>query len=705
MMLPEGSSKVTARHLRRSAYLYVRQSSLRQVMENTESTERQYALRQRAVQLGWSQEQVVVIDSDLGQSGASAADREGFQRLVSEVGLGRAGLVLGLEVSRLARNNADWHRLLEICALTDTLLLDEDGLYDPAHFNDRLVLGLKGTMSEAELHVLRARLRGGIVNKARRGELQGPLPLGFQYDAAGKVVFDPDRQVQESLRLVFDTFRRTGSATATVKAFRDQGLSFPRRVRTGVNRGELLWGPLLHSRVLWLLHNPRYAGAFFFGRSRQRKRPGAGMRFERLPRTEWVALFPGAHPGYLTWEEFEENQRRLQENARALGLERKKSPPREGPALLQGLVVCGQCGERMTVRYHTTRGQLVPDYACQRHGIERALPICQTIPGGVLDEAVGELLLATVTPLTLEVALAVEQELTARLDQAVALRRQHCERLRYEADLARRRYLQVDPDNRLVADELERDWNDKLRAHRDAVEARDRKGGDGETVLTEAQRDAIRRLATDFPRLWKDPRTPQRERKRMARLIVEDVTLVRQGYQFTAAVRFRGGTATTLTLSTLPPAWKLRQTPTGVIAEIDRLLAEYTPGQIAEILNRHGVRSGQGRPFHRVMIQNLIRDYALKDRYTRLRDAGMLTGEELVARLGIQPSTLPGWRQAGLVSVVHYNDKNQCLYVPPGADAPVKGKHKALAARLRDRRRPRTCKATLDYSEEVQYEA
>jgi DNA invertase Pin-like site-specific DNA recombinase len=318
-MMSDGPQKVTPRHLRRHAYLYVRQSTLRQVFENTESTARQYALRQRAVALGWPQDQVIVIDTDQGQSGASAAGREGFQRLVAEVGLGRAGLVMGLEVSRLARNSTDWHRLLEICALSDTLILDEDGLYDPAHFNDRLLLGLKGTMSEAELHVLRARLRGGILNKARRGELETPLPIGLVYGADGRVALDPDQQIQGTVRLFFETFRRVGSAIATVKTFRHQRLMFPRHARSGPRGGEVLWDVLEHARALEVLHNPRYAGAFFFGRTRQRRSPEGASRFELLPRDEWIALVPEAHPGYITWAEYEDNQRRLRENAQAHG--------------------------------------------------------------------------------------------------------------------------------------------------------------------------------------------------------------------------------------------------------------------------------------------------------------------------------------------------------------------------------------------------
>src|SRR5258707_11640043 len=299
--------KVNAGHLKRNAYLYVRQSTLRQVFENTESTKRQYGLRQHAVALGWPVERIIVIDSDLGQSGASAVDREGFQKLVTEVGLGKAGIVLGLEVSRLARNSTDWHRLLEICALTDTLILDEDGVYDPAHFNDRLLLGLKGTMSEAELHILRARLQGGILNKAKRGKLIVRPPIGFVYDSEGHLVLDPDQQIQQALRMLFETFHRTGSALATVRNFRQQGLLFPRRIYSGPNQGDVIWGRLEHSQVLRVLHNPRYAGAFVFGRSRTRKTVDGNHFVEFLPRDQWRTFLPSVHPGYLSWEKYEQN--------------------------------------------------------------------------------------------------------------------------------------------------------------------------------------------------------------------------------------------------------------------------------------------------------------------------------------------------------------------------------------------------------------
>ena len=393
------STTVTADHLRRLACLYVRQSSLQQVQEHQESTARQYALKRRALALGWAADQIVVIDDDLGLSGASAAERTGFQRIVADVGLGRVGVVMGLEVSRLARNSSDWHRLLEICALSETLILDEDGLYDPAHFNDRLLLGLKGTMSEAELHVLRARLIGGQLNKARRGELSMPTPLGYVVGPDGKLMLDPDEQIQGAVRLVFETFQRTGSAGAVVRYFREQGIPWPQRVSTGPRAGTFVTGALGHRRVLYILHNPRYAGAYVYGRTRQRKLRLAGQcGYRRLPREEWTVFLPNAHPGYISWEQYEANQATLRESAQSTRGDRRRSAPREGVALLQGLVICGRCGDRMSVRYSVSRGHPTPYYICQRRATERGEPPCQRLPGAAIDRAASKLVLETVTP-------------------------------------------------------------------------------------------------------------------------------------------------------------------------------------------------------------------------------------------------------------------------------------------------------------------
>jgi DNA invertase Pin-like site-specific DNA recombinase len=348
------SLKVQPHHLERNAYLYIRQSSMRQVLENVESTKRQYALRGRANALGWRDEQIVIIDNDQGESGASAAWREGFQRLVTEVGMGHAGIVMGLEVSRLARNNADWHRLLEICALADTLILDEDGVYDAGNFNDRLLLGLKGAMSEAELHVLKARLRGGILNKVRRGEFRCALPTGFVYDESGNVALDPDTQIRETITYFFDTFSRVGSASQTVKVFRNEGLCFPARLR---NRQITIFQPLTISTAQRTLNNPRYAGAYVYGRRRYRRSVDGTKILQKRECSDWLSCIPDAHPGYISWERFQQNLKTLETNGRGYEVARA-SPPREGAALLQGRAVCGRCGRHFRVRYAARRGKL-----------------------------------------------------------------------------------------------------------------------------------------------------------------------------------------------------------------------------------------------------------------------------------------------------------------------------------------------------------
>src|SRR5487761_2489000 len=539
-MNAETHHKVTPSHLKREAYLYVRQSSLRQVLENTESTKRQYALRDRAVALGWTHEQVVVIDSDQGQSGA-ATDREGFQKLVADVGLGRVGVVLGLEVSRLARNSVDWQRLLEICALTDTLILDEDGVYNPSHFNDRLLLGLKGTMSEAELHVLRARLRGGILHKASRAALKLPLPVGLAYTDDATVALDPDAQIQHALRLLFATFKRTGSAWATVKYFRAQGLLFPRQVRTGPHAGTVHWMPLGHNAVLKALRNPRYAGAFCYGRTHTTKHPDGSRHIQTLPQEQWPFLLRDAHVGYLSWEEFEANLQQLRANAQASGQDRRHGPLREGPALLQGLLICGRCGNRMTVRYHCCGQRLLPEYLCQKEAIEAGRhPLCQQVLGAGLDAAIADLLLTHLTPLAVDTSLQVYDELHAQAEAAQRLRAQQVERARYAAELAQRRFLRVDPENRLVADVLEAEWNARLRELAQVQEEATRQQEAERRRLSALERQAIAELVDDFPRVWRDARTSARERKRMVRLLLEDVTLRHDEQVMTAQVRFKG---------------------------------------------------------------------------------------------------------------------------------------------------------------------
>ncbi len=668
-MSEQAAAKVTGAHLARRAYLYVRQSTLRQVLTNTESATRQYALRQKAIALGWPAEAIVTIDTDQGQSGASAADREGFQHLVAEVSMGRAGIVLGLEVSRLARNNADWHRLLEICAMSATLICDEDGLYDPADFNDRLLLGLKGTMSEAELHFIRARLIGGQLSKARRGELQMGLPVGLVYDPVGKVVLDPDTGVQQAIRHVFTLFARTGSARAIVQQFNADKLLFPVRVRTGAHKGDLAWMPLQHWRVLRTLHNPRYAGAFAYGRRREHLAANGKKSYQLVPREQWIALIRDAHPGYISWDQYETNQKLLLGNATAHGADRAAGPAREGTALLQGLAICGRCGRRMTVRYHTRRGVEIPDYQCQNRCIQDGTARCQAVPGGVVDAAVGSLLLDTLTPHALEVALTVQAELDTRAAEADALRRGHLERARHRADLARRRYLAVDPDNRLVADSLEADWNDALRTLQTAHEDYERASETAAAALTDQIKHQIQSLATDFPALWSNPNTQQRDRKRMVRLLVDDVTLHKTD-SIHLHVRLRGGQTHSLVVPIPPQSWQARQTRPDTLAALDRLLDTHTDAETAQALNTEGHRSGENRQFTSGIVVHVRHKYHLLSHADRLRAQGLLTTTELAQRLAVHPSTIKDWTKAGILNSHKANDKNERLYEPPIAGDP-----------------------------------
>lgn len=684
--------KVAATHLARQAFLYVRQSTLRQVAENQESTRRQYALRERASALGWTAEQIVVIDCDLGLSGATAA-REGFQRLVAEVGMGHAGIVLGLEVSRLARNCTDWHRLLEICALSETLILDEDGLYDPTQYNDRLLLGLKGTLSEAELHLLRARMRGGLLAKARRGELQIGLPVGLVYDGRGRVVLHPDAQVRETLALFFRTFQRTGAACATVKYFSEQQIPFPAPAAAGTKTAQVVWGRLTLGRAVHLLHNPRYAGAYAYGRRHNRKQPDGGSRTTRVPRDQWLVLRLEAHPGYISWDDYERIQDRLRASALAYGIDRHHGPPREGPALLQGRVLCGRCGVRMSVRYHRRRGALVPDYVCCVRTLQHRDPLCQLVPGGGVDATITRLLAATLTPLALELTLAVQADLQARLDDVDRLRGQQIERAEHETEHARRRYLQVDPTNRLVAAALEADWNDQLRVLAEVREQVARQRTQDHATFDERTQQRIRDLAVDFPAVWDDPATPPRERKRIVGLLLEDVTLLKQDEQITLAIRFRGGATTVRTVPVPLNAWRGRQTHPLAIARAATLLASHTDATVAGLLNAEGFTTGAQAPFDSNAVKWLRRRHGLQSLHQHLRAAGKLTSAEMARRLEISVTQVGAWRVAGRLTGERSNDKNAWLYHPPEQPLPriqARPACKHQRTEVRDERRSAT---------------
>jgi DNA invertase Pin-like site-specific DNA recombinase len=671
-------SKVTADHLRRDAYLYVRQSSLYQVANNTESSRRQYDLRGRAVALGWPADRVIVIDVDQGQSGASAADREGFQRLVADVSLGKAGIVLGLECSRLARNNADWHRLLELCSLSGTLICDEDGLYDPGSINDRLLLGLKGTISEAELHFIRARLQGGLLAKAGRGELRTRLPVGLVYDQLGNVTLDPDSEVRSAIAYLFKCFEQTGSAHAVVKQFAAEGLRFPgRHAVGGPHAGELYWKPLRHDLVLFTLHNPRYAGAYFYGRRKQFTDIDGHTRTVVKPREQWTVLIKDAHAGYVTFEQYERNQQTLASNAAARSdEERRAGSAREGSALLQGLVVCGKCGKRMTVNYHTRcNGELVPNYHCSREGIATGTPPCQTINGAGVDDAIAKFVLEQLTPLAIETALAVATDLAQRAEHADRIRQMGVQRAEHAADAARRRYLSVDPTNRLVADQLEADWNTKLRELADAKDEYERATEAGNRPLTDEQQARIRALATDLPALFNDPATPMRERKRLIRLLVTDTTLLKDTEHITAHVRLSGGQQHTLTVPRPLRAWEGHTTLASTIELIDQLLEDHPYDEAVEILNAKGLTGGWGKPFTVMSLTQLCRNRGIPSHHERLRAAGMLTLEEIAQQLGVTTQTIKVWQRRGHISGRRIDGRRAFVY-HPGQTRPTDGRRR-----------------------------
>src|SRR5438477_9740441 len=500
------NTTISEQHLSKTAYVYVRQSTLAQVRHHQESTERQYALREKALELGWGEPTVQILDRDLGKSGAQIAGREDFKTLVAEVSMGQVGAVFALEVSRLARSNLDWHRLLELCALTDTLVIDEDGCYNPADFNDGLLLGLKGTMAQAELHLLRGRLLGGKLNKAKRGELRFPLPVGLCYDEEGRIVLDADEEVQGAVALALRLFRETGSAYAVVQQFAKGSLLFPRRSYGGAWNGKLIWGHLTHSRLLNILKNPSYAGMYVFGRYQYRRQSNPTgevyKQVHRVPMAEWRVGLQDHHEGYISWEEYMKNQERLEKNRTNGGEMMLSGPAREGLALLQGLLVCGHCGRALTVRY-TGNGGIYPCYQCNwLHRDALAGKGCMSFRCDVLDAAIAREVLQALQSADLELAVAALEELEAR-DQIIGRQWQmRLERAEYEAALAERRYQEVDPSNRLVAGTLERRWNDALLQLEDLKKQAAEFQRQEAYVVTAEQKEKILALARDLPCLW-----------------------------------------------------------------------------------------------------------------------------------------------------------------------------------------------------------
>ena len=644
------TDKITPnRHLSRMACVYIRQSTAAQVRFNQESTERQYNLASKAQSLGWSPQQIRILDRDLGQSGARTTNREDFKALVSDVAMGNVGAIFSLEASRLARSNQDWHRLLELCAITNTLVIDEDGCYDPAEFNDGLVLGMKGTFAQAELHIIRTRLHGGKLNKAQKGELRFPLPVGFVHDGSG-IVLDPDMEVQGAVQTVFELFEKEGTAYAVIQRFNELGLRFPRRSYGGAWDGKLVWGRLTHSRVLGILANPSYAGTYVFGRHQSRKHiaPSGeiGTISRLMPQEEWRVTIPGHHPGYIAWDRFLANRQRLaanRTNGEVLG-----GPAREGLCLLQGMLICGICGRRLSVRY-TGNGGLYPVYLCNwqhREALQRHA--CMTLPAAPLDAAIAGRLLAAVTPAAIELALKALTNLEER-DKATSTQwRLRIERARYEADLAERRYEAVDPANRLIAATLERRWNDamqrvqELEAEFAAFERKTLR------TVTAGQKQQILQLAGDFPRLWTAPTTTARDRKRMLRVLIKDITVAKgpEPKQLRLQIRWQGGATETVELRLPQNRAEAVRYPPAFAGRIRDLAKDHDDGEIATSLDSEGLKSTTGKPFTASMISWIRHKHRIPG---PSRPSGTLSVAEVRQRYGVTHWMVYEWIGKGLV--------------------------------------------------------
>jgi DNA invertase Pin-like site-specific DNA recombinase len=645
------------------AVIYVRQSTLFQVRENTGSTTRQYDLANRAEALGWSPAHIQVVDQDQGHSGSSALGRDGFGWLVAEVGLGHVGAVLSLEVSRLARNNSDWYRVLEICALTETLVIDEEGVYDPGAPNDRLLLGIKGTMSEAELHWLHSRLQGGKLAKAEQGCLRFRLPIGLVYDPVGHIVLDPDEAVQEAVRLVFSLFEQTNSALAVVSYFAQHHLRFPARWWGGKRTEDLLWGRLTHNRVLNMLHCPLYAGAYVYGRTQFRRKslPGETPRIKgrtrRVSQEDWPIVRLEAHPGYISWDTFQRNQRQLDDN-RTWRAEEHRGAVREGPSLLQGIVLCGVCGRRMGIRYQRNGALLM--YECHQLHSQLAGKTCQTLRGDRVDQAVIQCFLEAIQPAQIEVALSALDHVEARARQLDQQWRRQLERAQYEADLARRRYRSVEPENRLVARSLEREWNEKLAT----VERLEREYAlapkQAALSLSPAQREQIRWLAQDLPAVFQAPTTTFAQRKQLLRWLIKDVTLSKRGNIIDLAIRWQTEALTHLAIPRHKKSWEMSQTSQHVVARVRELAPTHPDTQIAALLHAEGAVSGKGGVFTASKVEWIRYAYAIplccperpSAAPTGQRGDGRYSARGAADLLNVDVSTIAQWCQQGKLEAV-----------------------------------------------------
>jgi DNA invertase Pin-like site-specific DNA recombinase len=650
-------SKIRPSHTQRTAFVYIRQSTPGQVEHNRESTARQYALADRACQLGWSKEQVVLIDEDSGLSGSSTDKRSGFARLTSEVALAHVGIVLGLEVSRLARNNADWYRLLELCGVTDTLIGDSDGVYHPALFNDRLLLGLKGTMSEAELHIIRARLDGGIRNKAARGELRRGLPVGFVWgEQDGEVLFHSDEAVTGAIRTVFDRFAEFGSARRVWLWFRSEGLSFPLQTTPAGLPGPIRWVTPTYTALHHILTNPVYAGAYTYGKTKYERyvdeHGAVRKRIRHLPMEQWAVLIQDHHPGFIDWATYQANQTRLDSNTRPQA-HQSGGAVREGSALLQGIATCGHCGRRLHTHYRGRNS--TPGYHCAGKDLVNGRGVyCFNVGGLAIEQAVTNAFLAAVTPAAVDAMRLTVEQLQTNYDAALSQWRLEVERTRYEADRAERRYRTVDPENRLVARGLETEWENRLRDLAAAEAELRRREQQRPSRLDQEQLKRIQILGSDIRQVWNAATTTDRDRKELLRTLLEEVLLNLQRADGHAhlTLRWRGGAITTLDVPV--PRFKPMgpRTDEDTISLLRRLTVLYPDEVIAGILNRQGRKTATGERFTANQVGSLRR-YRNIPRFQPPADppSGELVSIRKAAQiLGMNTSSIHRWLADGFIA-------------------------------------------------------
>jgi DNA invertase Pin-like site-specific DNA recombinase len=650
-------SKIKPSHTQRAAYVYIRQSSPGQVEHNRESTARQYALADRACQLGWSKEQVVLIDEDLGLSGSGTDKRSGFARLTSEVALAHVGIVLGLEVSRLARNNADWYRLLELCGITDTLIGDNDGVYHPALFNDRLLLGLKGTMSEAELHIIRARLDGGIRNKAARGELRRGLPVGFVWgEKDGEVLFHPDEAVTSAIRTVFERFAEFGSARRVWLWFRSECLSFPLQTTPGSLPSPIRWVVPTYTALHHILSNPVYAGAYTYGKTKCERylddHGAVRKRSRHLPIDQWSVLIQNHHPGFIDWATYQANQARLDSNTRPRP-HQSGGAVREGSALLQGLVTCGHCGRRVHVHYRGRNS--APGYHCAGKDLIAGRGVyCLNVGGTVIEQAVANAFLEAITPGAIDAMRLSVEQLQSNHDASLSQWRLEVERTRYEAERAERRYRTVEPENRLVARGLENEWENRLRDLATAEMELRRREQQRPGTITPDQLKAIQRLGSDIRQVWDATTTTDRDRKELLRTLLEEVVLNLKRAEGRAhlTLRWRGGAITLLDIPV--PRFKPMgpRTDEDTLSLLPRLATLYPDEVIAGILNRQGRKTATGERFTANQVGSLrrYRDIPRFQPPTTPPDGELVSIRKAAQILRMNTSSIHRWLADGFIA-------------------------------------------------------